>query len=181
MIGNFIADSVKGAAFKNYEPGISRGILLHRAIDHFTDNHPVFLKSVERLRPQYRKYSGVIIDIFYDHFLAKNWKEHSGEPLEKFTAHVHGLLVNRQEIMPQRSRHFLRYMLVKNIPVPYAETEGIAEVLYGMSRRARFDSGMERAVDELLRFEKEFGEEFAQFMPDIKKFVEEWKKKEILH
>ncbi len=80
MIGNFIADSVKGSSYKNFPDGIKRGILLHRAIDFYSDNHSVFLKSVERLRPNYHKYAGVIVDIFFDHFLAKNWKEYSENP-----------------------------------------------------------------------------------------------------
>ena len=111
MIGNFIADSVKGSNFKGYSEGIAKGIIMHRAIDSFTDNHPVFLKSVHRLQPKYRKYSGVIMDIFYDHFLAKNWKEHSDEELADFTKRVHKIMIMNRDIMPEKSEQFLKYML----------------------------------------------------------------------
>src|ERR1051325_645019 len=177
MIGNFIADSVKGGSFKDYEPGIAKGIVLHRAIDEFTDNHPVFLESVRRLRPRYRKYSGVIIDIFYDHFLARDWRDHSPESLHDFTGRVHELLVSQREVMPVRSRQFLQYMIANNIPLPYAEVSGIHKVLTGMSHRARFESRMEHAVTELVKYEADFAREFREFFPEVIRFTEEWKRK----
>ena len=171
MIGNFIADSVKGSDFKKYPEGIAKGILMHRAIDHFTDNHPVFLKSVARLRPKYRKYAGVIADIFYDHFLAKNWNDHSEVSLPDFTVRVHELLARNHEHLPERSKHFFQYMLINKIPLPYAEVKGIEKVLYGMSRRAKFESGMENAGEELVEYEKEFESEFNEFFPEMKKHI----------
>lgn len=173
MIGNFIADSVKGNAFNDYSPGISKGIVMHRAIDSFTDRHPVFLQSVRRLRPKYRKYAGVIIDIFYDHFLAKNWKHYSDISLEDFTKNVHELLHTNHTLLPVRSKQFFRYMRAHNIPMPYAETEGIRQVLTGMAHRAKFESHMEHATNELNEFYKEFEEEFSRFFPEIQKFVSE--------
>ena len=73
IIGNFIADAVKGSAFNQFSPGIQKGIVLHRKIDTFTDSHPVVELSKQRLRERYKKYASVIIDIYYDHYLAKNW------------------------------------------------------------------------------------------------------------
>src|SRR5438105_4264648 len=106
MIGNFIADSVKGSYFKNYSERVSQGIVMHRAIDHFTDNNKIFLQSVHRLQPKYRKYSGVIVDIFYDHFLAKNFSEYSDVRLEDFTKQVHKIMIMNRDIMPERSQQF---------------------------------------------------------------------------
>lgn len=172
MIGNFIADSVKGSNFKAYSEGVAKGIVMHRAIDNFTDNHPVFLKSVHRLQPKYRKYSGVIMDIFYDHFLAKNWKEHSDEELADFTKRVHKIMIMNRDIMPEKSEHFLKYMLLNNIPLPYADVEGIRRVLYGMSRRAKFESKMEESTNELVKYYSDFENEFNLFMPEVKRMVE---------
>ena len=76
MVGNFIADSVKGNAMNDFSEGIQKGIILHRAIDTFTDSHNEMQKSKERLRPRYKKYAPVITDIFYDHFLAVNWQDY---------------------------------------------------------------------------------------------------------
>lgn len=174
MIGNFIADSVKGSSYEKFPQGIKKGILLHRAIDFYSDNHPVFLTSVERLRPRYRKYAGVIVDIFYDHFLAKNWKEYSGKPLEQFSSEVNSLMLKNVLHFPEKSLMFLRYALRTNLLVSYASVDGIGEVLYGMSRRTTFKSNMELAVEELKKYNSEFENEFKVFFEDARKFVSEW-------
>src|ERR1035437_8952080 len=114
MIGNFIADSVKGSSFKNYSEGIAKGILLHRAIDFYSDNHPVFLQSVIRLRPNYRKYAGVMVDIFYDHFLAKNWKDYSEKSLVQYADEVHSLMMKNIFLMPANSLMLLKYAMRTN-------------------------------------------------------------------
>ncbi|MEW6469080.1 MAG: ACP phosphodiesterase [Bacteroidota bacterium] len=175
MIGNFIADSVKGRAFLNFSAGIRRGILLHRAIDHFTDQHPVTRTSVNRLRPAYGKYSGVIIDIFYDHFLAAGWSRFSEQPLADFSSSVQAVLVRHRPIMPLRSQQFLEYMIRKNIPMPYATLQGIEEVLYGMSRRAKFENRMYAAVGDLSAHYRDFGQEFELFFPELCRFAEQKK------
>ena len=107
MIGNFIADSVKGSAWKNYEEPIAAGILMHRKIDDFTDTHPVFRETVALLRPHFRKFSGVVADIYYDHFLAIDYLSYSPESLIEFTKRVHLLLQSSEHIMPVRSAYFL--------------------------------------------------------------------------
>ena len=174
MIGNFIADSVKGSAYNNYPEGIKRGILLHRAIDFYSDNHPVFLKSVERLRPGYRKYAGVIVDIFYDHFLAKNWKEYSQKPLEQYASEVHSLMLKNVLLMPAKSLMFLKYAMRTNRLVSYATHEGIGEVLYGMSRRTTFKSNMELAIKDLKDGYPLFENEFREFFEEVEKYVAKW-------
>ncbi len=174
MIGNFIADSVKGSAFKNYPLGIAKGIILHRAIDFYSDNHPVFLKSVERLRPNYRKYAGVIVDIFYDHFLAKNWKEYSEKPLEQYSGEVHSLMLKNILLFPAKSIMFLRYAMRTNRLVSYGTLDGIGEVLYGMSRRTTFKSNMELAIKDLKEHYPLFEKEFEEFFENAKKYVTEW-------
>ncbi|MGB5646129.1 MAG: ACP phosphodiesterase, partial [Muriicola sp.] len=83
-IGNFIADSIRGNKYTHLPATIQKGIILHREIDTFTDAHPIHKKSSKRLHPTQGHYSGVVIDVFYDHFLAKNWAQYSEEPLETF-------------------------------------------------------------------------------------------------
>ncbi|MEX0290603.1 MAG: DUF479 domain-containing protein, partial [Flavobacteriaceae bacterium] len=76
-IGNFIADSIRGKKYKHLPERVQKGVILHRAIDTFTDAHPTVRQSSKRLHENYSHYSRVIVDIFYDHFLAKNWKNYS--------------------------------------------------------------------------------------------------------
>src|ERR1700739_88451 len=89
IVGNFIADSVKGNKFNDYEPRIAKGIQMHREIDFFSDTHPVYRQSVHRLAPTYGKFSGVITDMFYDHFLAKYWNNYSNIPLKDFVENAY--------------------------------------------------------------------------------------------
>lgn len=176
MIGNFIADSVKGSSFQNYPEGIQKGIKLHRAIDHYTDNHPVVLRSIERLRPNYHKYAGVIVDIFYDHFLATNWNKYSEKPLDQYVGEVHTLMLKNVFQMPAKALMFLKYAIRTNRLVSYATMDGIGEVLYGMSRRTPFKSNMEIAIEDLNKDYPLYDEEFTAFFEDIQRYVKNWLK-----
>ncbi len=171
MVGNFIADSVKGSSTINYSQGIQQGIKLHRAIDEFTDNHVDMLKSKDRLRPRYKKYAPVISDIFYDHFLAVNWQDYSAVSLREYTQQVYEYLGKHYAIFPERSKQFYNYMIKYDILFAYTKLEGIERVMQGMSRRASFISGMETAVEELQKDYADYKNEFQSFFPDLQQHV----------
>lgn len=176
-IGNFIADFVKGKnALAAFAPGITRGIKLHRAIDLFTDEHPVVAQSKNRLRPKYRHYAGVIVDVFYDHFLARYWHLYHEQPLELFAAQTYATLEKHFDILPERVQHMLPYMMRGNWLVNYARIEGISGALTGMAKRTPFDSRMDEAVHELRLFEDAFREEFTAFFPQLEQHVQEFLK-----
>lgn len=173
IIGNFIADSVKGKKYLNYSPGIQRGILLHRAIDYYTDTHPVVRKGISRLFPTYGHYSGVIIDIFYDHFLAANWKEYSPVPLEHFILSFYDLLKKHYAVLPIPIQKFLPTMTKENWLLSYASVDGIGKILHQMNIRTKRRSGMDLAVVELEAHYKEFETEFIMFFEDLQQFTRE--------
>ena len=174
-VGNFIGDFVKGRDLHNiYGTGIALGVAMHREIDAFTDRHPVMKLSKNRLRPKYRHYSGVITDIFYDHFLAANWKVFSDVPLETYAASAYQQILDRKELMPERVNQMLPYMMRGNWLVNYAKIEGIQRALQGMSRRATFDSKMDESVEDLKNFYAEFSGEFDLFFPELKSWADEW-------
>ena len=100
MIGNFMADSIKGSRHDAYPAEIQKGILLHRQIDTTTDAHPAFRQSTKRLHKNYGHYSGIIVDIFYDHFLAKNWADYSDIPLADYIESFYKLLRDNTELLP---------------------------------------------------------------------------------
>ena len=105
MIGNFIADHVKGSMINEFEDEIKSGIILHRAIDHFTDNHPVVEQSKSRLRSEFRKYAPVIVDVFYDHFLARDWNTYHHQSLDDFATEAYSILESNESILPERTNH----------------------------------------------------------------------------
>ncbi|WP_201982000.1 acyl carrier protein phosphodiesterase [Hymenobacter rubidus] len=174
LLGNFMADSVPGKQLESYPPAVQTGIRLHRAIDTFTDQHPVVRRSTQRLREAgYGKYAGVISDMFLDHFLARNFEKFSSEKLPEFTRRVYALLTQHQAELPPRVQQFLPYMVQHNWLVGYAELEGIRRALGGLSRRATAGSGMETAVDELQANYAGYEADFWEYFPELQKYVAE--------
>ncbi len=171
IVGNFIADMVKGRKINVYGPAIVQGIQLHRQIDRFTDAHPVFLQSKERLRKNYRLYAGVVVDMYYDHFLAKNWERYSALGLVDFVANGYAILEKRQAILPERARFVLPYMIGHNWLVNYADLDSLKHNFGGMARRTPYESGMEKAVDDLKRDYAKFESEFFTFFPAVVEYV----------
>jgi acyl carrier protein phosphodiesterase len=171
-IGNFIADGIHGKP-DDFPHGIQKGIVLHRAIDTFTDAHPVFRQGTKRLHANYHHYAGVVMDIFYDHFLAKNWLRYHAQPLEDFAAGFYKLLQDNYEILPERSKGMLPHMISHNWLVTYASIDGIAKTLRGMDQRTKKISGMTNAVNELREFYTEFEQEFTRFFEEIRVYVKE--------
>lgn len=172
-IGNFMADSIKGKKYRKYGPQIQKGIILHRAIDFYTDTHPVFKESSHRLSERYRHYSGIIVDIFYDHFLAANWKDYCDIPLEEYTIQFYELLKLNYEVLPSNVKNFLPYMIEQNWLLSYASIDGIQSVLNGMNKRTKLKSGMDQATDELKLHYDEFENEFRQFFEDVQRFSDQ--------
>jgi acyl carrier protein phosphodiesterase len=173
LLGNFIADFVKGrSALALFEDDVKNGIYLHRAIDAFTDTHPVVSQSKDRLRPKYRHYAGVIVDMFYDHFLALDWHQWHEKPLNVFAKETYGIISSFHDILPDRVKAFFPYMVRGDWLTNYARVEGIGRALTGMSRRTPYESYMDESVNELVRFRNEFHEEFRQFFPELKRHAE---------
>lgn len=171
-IGNFMADGIKGNRYQNYPDDVKIGILLHREIDTFTDAHPTVRKSTKRLHKNYGHYSGVIVDILYDHFLAKNWKRYSTTPLPLYIDHFYDLLKLYYRILPSRVQKMMPYLIADNWLLSYAKIEGIQKVLNGMNMRTNNKSGMHRATDELKEHYSEFEEEFTLFFEELRLFSE---------
>ena len=167
MIGNFIADSIKGSKYDTYPPEIQKGILLHRQIDTTTDAHPAFRQSTKRLHKNYGHYSGIIVDIFYDHFLAKNWAEYSDIPLADYIQSFYELLKDNFELLPENIQKMAPIMMEGNWLLIYAELEGIDRVLAGMNRRTKNRSGMDKAGQELKEFYTLFEADFRLVIKDL--------------
>ncbi|WP_207430739.1 ACP phosphodiesterase [Sabulibacter ruber] len=170
-LGNFIADSVRGAQVLLYPERVQQGIRLHRLIDSYTDGHPVVAETKERLRPKFRKYAGVVADVYYDHFLAANFQTFSAQPLAEFAKEAYTQVQSRPELLPERVQHFLPYMVRHNWLVSYAKVEGITRALHGLSSRTKFDSGMETAGEELVQNYAFYQMEFERFFPQLQAYV----------
>ncbi|MFY0481584.1 ACP phosphodiesterase [Flavobacterium sp. PLA-1-15] len=172
-IGNFMADGIHGKNFEDFPKEVGLGITLHREIDTFTDFHPIFRKSKHRLHEKYGHYSGVIIDMFYDHFLAKNWKKYSDVKLEEYTLHFYHILKENYSILTDKTKEMMPYMIEYNWLSSYATINGLAEILRQMDRRTKYRSNMQYSVNELKEFYTDFEEEFTLFFEEVRVFVKE--------
>ena len=171
LIGNFIADHIKGNQFSHFNVEVQQGILFHREIDTFTDAHPIVRKSKRRLHERYRHYDGVIIDIFYDYFLAKNWADYSAIPLNVYANSIYDLFEAISTTLPIKSQDFIAYMIEYNILYNYQFKKGIERVLNGMNHRTKGKSQMNLAIQDLKEHELEFEKDFADFFTDLNSFA----------
>ena len=146
---------------------------MHREIDNYTDNHPIVRKSKRRLHERYNHYDGVIIDILYDHYLAKNWHLYSEIPLDIYATSVYTYLQENIETFPTKIQKILPYMIEYNWLVAYSSTEGIERVLQGMNKRTKGISQMDLAIEDLKLHYTKFEEDFTSFFKDLEQFTKE--------
>src|SRR5690606_8193676 len=172
-VGNFMADSIRGKRYEDYPQDYKNGILLHSAIDTFTDAHPTVRKSTKKLHANYSHYSGVIVDIFYDHFLAKNWQDYCKQPLDIYVEEFYDLLQEHYPILPMNIKRMMPYLIADNWLLSYAKIEGISKVLNGMNRRTQNRSKMNYATEDLQEHYSEFESEFTSFFEELKTFSSE--------
>jgi len=172
LLGNFIADMVKGKQIENFHQGIVDGFMLHRKIDTFTDNHPIIEQSKIRIRNKYRLYSGVVVDMYYDHFLSKYWYDFSKQSLTRFVKQAYHILLKNYFLLPMRAKNVLPYMVASNWLVNYGDLDRLHGYFEGMAQRTMFKSGMEDAVEDLVKYYDDFENEFRTFFPELITYVE---------
>ena len=172
-IGNFMADGIRGKHFETFPLDVQKGIVLHRAIDTFTDAHPVFRQSTKKLHERYHHYAGVIVDVFYDHFLAKNWSQFSNENLEDYIQRFYQSLHDNKTILTERTIGLMPYMIQHNWLWNYRTVEGINQILTQMDSRTKNKSQMRFAAEELLECYTEFEQEFTAFFEDLRIYAKQ--------
>jgi acyl carrier protein phosphodiesterase len=167
-IGNFMADGVRGNKHLELQSEIQKGIILHRSIDTFTDAHPIFRKSTKRLHANYHHFSGVIVDVFYDHFLAKNWSLYSDEKLEEYVANFYYSLAIHNDLLTEKAQMMKPYMIQQNWLLSYQTIDGIEKILSQMDNRIKRESNMRFSVQELRLFYSDFEDDFTIFFNDLR-------------
>lgn len=162
MLGNFMADSIKGKKYLDYPEEISKGIQLHRFIDDFTDTHPVVLNTKTMLRPHFGRYSPLVSDIVYDHFLALNFKQITGLHLEAFVEEVYAYMHQHQADMTDFAKGVIPYMSKHNWLVNYQHKDGLQKIFNQFGRRIGvaelFDNVTEVVWNDYSKYESDFFE-----------------------
>ena len=171
MVGNLLEDFVVGRVDhprnQQFNYNIKNGILLHRLIDSFTDTHPSVSTCKSVLYTKYHKYAAVVIDIFFDHYLAIHWKEFSSENFDDFRKRVHNSFQNHWEMLPEKMKPMIESMIKHDWLKNYSEFWGIERALTGISRRTVYESNMENAIEDLKLHYNLFDVQFKTFFPSM--------------
>lgn len=169
--GNLIADRVKGKKINLLTPEIQAGVLLHREIDYFTDHHTIFRECVTKLFPKYRHYSRVIIDMYFDHFLALNWSSFHEIPLNEFSNNFYKELEIKSPKFTKDIQGFINALIKYNWFEYYESLSGLYEILNQMEKRTKFPSNLSASIEELNLNYEYFQAQFFQFMKEIIEFT----------
>jgi acyl carrier protein phosphodiesterase len=170
LVGNFMGDHVKGRLVGQYPARIMDGVMLHRRIDSFADSDPFFQQSRSRLSPGYGLYRGVLVDLFYDHFLAVEWQDWSGEALSDYLERVRLVVADYSRVLPERLQQLFPQILTELLP-SYLEVAGIASALERMSRRVKRANPLAGGEQELLRLYDALRDDFHHFLPAASVFA----------
>lgn len=166
-LGNFFGDFVKGNQFEAFSPHIRQGILLHRRIDEFTDHHPEFRQAVGILRPHFARYSGIMADMYFDHFLASSFADYSTLSLSRFSCNFYFHALVRYPVLPDRIKRFIFHFTGSNRLKKYASLDGLQSSLQIMRDRksAAIQPGL--AIEMLQLHREELESHFARFFPEL--------------
>lgn len=173
LAGNMTSDFIKGKSKFDYPEGMQKGISLHRSIDAFTDDHTCTRRAMQLFRPGYRLYSGAIMDVLYDHFLARDEKIFPGQSLHPFCATVYRSLEQQAHLLPVRFRHMFFYMKTENWLLGYRERAGIEKSLRGLVRRAAYLTESDTAF-RIFEEHYDFLEHcYREFITDVKEYAKQ--------
>jgi acyl carrier protein phosphodiesterase len=175
MIGNLIADFVKGSVDKNYEPEIAAGIVFHRKVDAFADGHKRTAASRRLFAPARRRTAGIVLDICYDHFLAKNWGRYADIDLAVFISCIYDLLQSHTDLLPERFRQVFPRMLEQNWLASYQSLQGVQLALTRISRRLRGNIRLDDAMADITANYGALEANFSAFFPDLIEFARNYR------
>jgi len=167
QVGNFIGDWVKGKHYTDFPDEIKEGILLHRAIDTFTDSHQSVHLCARLLYEKYHKYAKIVIDIFFDHFLAVNWNKYCATNLHTFVVQVYSTLIKFFKILPTQVQNIVPLLIANNRLESYSTIDGVKETLFLMSRYSSLPNESDFAINTLTSNYDYFAQQFNYFFENI--------------
>lgn len=173
LVGNFMGDFVKGPLLDRFPERIRQGVTLHRRIDSFASRNELFTRSRLRIDPLYGLYRGVLVDLFYDHFLVAEWSDWSDEPFDRYLHRTRALIDDHRAELPERMQPLVPVIFEELLP-SYGQVSGIGRALERMSRRVTRANPLAGGEAELLRHYGDLQADFRGFMPLVWSFAEEF-------
>lgn len=180
ITGAILGDFVKGRPPEHWNPEVTAAIRLHRAVDRYTDQHPAVAASRAQISPERRRFAGVLVDIFYDHFLARHWSHYHGRPLAEFTRSVYAVLLPQHARLPERLQRVLPRMAADDWLASYADVAAVQAALGGIARRFRYPERAQvlcTGAADLRRSYAVLEEHFSEFIPQLVAFARAYAEK----
>lgn len=171
VFGGLIADFLRGAVDPQLQRGVRVGIALHRAVDRYTDAHPQVVAARALFEPPYRRYAGIMLDVWFDHLLARDWHRYADSSLSAFSQDVQGLLAMRADELPPRMHSFARYLHARDLPEAYRYAPMIEQVLHGLSQRLSRENPLAHALPVVQAHASALDRHFAAFFPDLLEYA----------
>jgi acyl carrier protein phosphodiesterase len=174
-IGGLLGDFVRGRPDPALPAGLRAGIGLHRAVDSYTDRHPAVVAARRRFAPPWRRYAGILLDMWFDHCLARDFGRWSAMPLPAFSHRLRMRLHARAALLPPALRQFVAYMDANDLPAGYADADVVAHALSGISARLSRANPIGAALPVLQADDAALRRQFDAFFPDLLAFAEAWR------
>jgi acyl carrier protein phosphodiesterase len=171
IIGNYLGDFIRGNTMENFSAAIQEGIRLHRNIDSYTDSHPIVIHSKRYIPQPFSRYSGILIDVFYDHLLSKHWQVLYSIPLSDFVKYIYQILTQYEQQFPERAKIFSQRMKQENILLSYTTIEGIRSALERIEQRLRQPNNLSHAISYLTELHPQLEKDFLEFYSQINKYI----------
>ena len=171
MIGNLIADFVGNRDLSGLREGVREGVMMHRYIDTYTDNHPAVRNTIRKITPDFYRYSPVVSDIFYDYLLIQNWQNYSAHDFDDFCKWAYAVMNERMDEIPNRLRNNLPQMIAHNWLKNYGTAEGLQFTFDRFSKRVSFEADFSNAADILIQKVHDLNADFNLFFPDLLSYV----------
>jgi acyl carrier protein phosphodiesterase len=172
MLGSVIGDFVRGRIDPALPPKVRAGIALHRAVDAYTDAHADVVGARALFAPPYRRYAGILLDVWFDHLLARQWARLGEDDLDAFSDRVRDLLAMNATLVPERMQGFVAYLGANGLPAGYRDTAMIGQALGGMSRRLKRTNPLAEALPELVARHAPLQLRFDAFFPELRNFAD---------
>ncbi|MFT6336979.1 MAG: acyl carrier protein phosphodiesterase [Saprospiraceae bacterium] len=175
-VGNYVADFIRNRDLVLFPKKVVKGIMLHRHIDHYTDTHEEVLRSTRKLRKRHKKYAPVVIDVFYDYILSKNWETYTNVPIREFADEIYVTLNEYSHLFPIHLQDITERMIADDFLLQYGKKSGMRKTFERIGIRAKFKSNFATAFDDLEKDFDEIQDGFNAFFPDLIAEVEKKKK-----
>lgn len=171
LVGNILGDILKNKELLQLDDVYSKGIKIHRMIDHFTDHHPIHLENLKLLYPSQRKYAPVVMDIYYDYFLGKNWALYHHKTQRQFCDETYKVMMKHKDRIPQKAANIFRRMVADDFLYSCQTSTRLEKTFVRLMSRLKFPSNMENAVEDLRVLENQMEPFFKQFFPEVIKSI----------